>query len=84
MKSGFAKLFLLAAFVYAAFTVGELIMNVGQLQNLYIPSQDKIIQGSAYIMRWAIDPVFMCGTAVMVEFLERIWRELAKANDRQA
>ena len=47
-----------------------------------LPSQEKIFMGSAQIMRWAIDPIFMCGTAVMVEFLERIWNELVRANSK--
>ena len=83
MKSGFAKLFILAAAAYAAFTLGELTMFISQLQNAYLPTQEKIFQSSAQIMRWAIDPIFLCGTAVMVEFLERIWKELASANARR-
>jgi len=80
MRSGFAKLFLLAAVLYALFTLGEMVMSIGQLMQAYMPTNDRIFQTSAYIVRWAVDPIFLCGTAVMVEFLERIWRELAKAN----
>jgi hypothetical protein len=83
MRSGFAKLFLLAAVLYALFTLGELITAVGQLLDAYGPTNDKIFQTSAYIVRWAVDPLFLCGTAVMVEFLERIWKELARANAKR-
>lgn len=48
----------------------------------YGPDQHKVFLVSASIMRWITDPVFLCGTAVMVEFLERIWRQLAKTNAR--
>jgi len=84
VTSRFAKVFLLIALLYALFTAGEMWTSLQMLNNAFETTQTKIFQISATISRWAIDPLFMCGTAAMVEFLERIWRELVKANERSA
>ena len=80
MTSRFARFFLLVALLYALFTAGEAWMSIQVLNDGYDAVQSKIFQITALISRWAIDPAFMCASAVMVEFLERIWRELAKRN----
>ena len=81
MKSRVAKIFLLVAVLYALLTAGELWTTLQMLSEAFLSTQEKIFQGMAMIGRWAIDPAFMFGTAAMVEFLERIWRELAKRDD---
>jgi hypothetical protein len=80
MTSRVAQLFLLAAVAYAFFTSGEAWISANQMMDAYMPSQEKIFYVSSAIARWAVDPIFLCGTAAMIEFLERIWRELSKAN----
>lgn len=80
ITSGFAKLILLAAAFYALLTAGETWMAIETMLSAYDSQQAKIFQFSATVVRWAIDPIFLCGTAVMIELLERIWRELLKAN----
>jgi hypothetical protein len=84
MTSRFAKAFLFIALLYALLTAGELWTSLQFLNVSFQATQDKIFQTMALVGRWAIDPAFMCGTAVMVEFLERIWRELAKRSDTTA
>jgi hypothetical protein len=80
VTSRFAKVFLLIALVYTLFTAGEMWTAIQMVNDTYQSTQDTIFQISGAISHWLIDPAFMCGTAVMIEFLERIWRELAKRN----
>ena len=80
MTSGFAKVFVFAAIVYALFTAGELWINVEMILSLHDSARSKTAQLTSAFVGWLIDPVFLCGTAVMIEFLERIWRELVSAN----
>lgn len=84
MTSRFAKLFLLIALLYALFTAGEAWMSIQMLNDGYDTPQNKIFQMTGFIAHWAMDPAFMCASAVMIEFLERIWRELAKRNASSA
>jgi hypothetical protein len=83
MTSRVAQLFLIAAVAYAFFTSGEAWTSASQMMDAYMPSQQRIFYVSSAIAQWAIDPVFLAGTAAMIEFLERIWRELSKANAKR-
>ncbi len=80
MTSRFAKAFLLIALLYLLATAGDMWLAIQLVTDAYDSTQNKIFQIAGAIGYWALDPVFMCAAAVMIEFLERIWRELAKRN----
>jgi hypothetical protein len=80
VTSRLAKIFLLIALLYTLLTAGEMWTSIEMVNDAYQSTQDTIFQISSAIGNWLIDPAFLCGTAVMIELLERIWRELAKRN----
>ncbi len=80
MTSRFAKAFLLIALLYLLATAGDMWLAIQLVTDGYDSTQNKIFQITGAIGYWAVDPVIICGAAVVIEFLERIWRELVKRN----
>lgn len=80
MTSRYAQAFLLIALLFLLFTAGDMWLAVQSVIDSYDATQNKIFQITGALGFWIVDAVVICGAAVLIEFVERIWRELARRN----
>lgn len=76
LQSTAAKVLIGVAILLAVLTLGMLAQSIVSTMESYIPQSQKLAMVAETIVRWFIDPVFLAASALTIEFLERIWREL--------